>query len=96
MNFTVIASFSVKKENIESFEMALKDLTTATRQEQGCTQYDVHTSSDTEGSYFIIEEYLSLENYLSHRESQHVQNFRQIAAPLFKKPPVVLRGTKTS
>ena len=96
MNFTVIASFSVKKENIESFEMALKDLTTATRQEHGCTQYDVHTSSDNEGSYFIIEEYLSLENYLLHRESQHVRNFRQIAAPLFKKPPVVLRGTKAS
>ena len=94
MNFTVIASFSVEKENIENFEMALKDLATATQQELGCTQYDIHTSSDTEGSYFIIEEYLSLENYLSHRESQHVQSFRQIAAPLFIKPPVVLRGIK--
>lgn len=94
MNFTVIASFSVKKENTESFEMALKDLTIASRKELGCAQYDVHTSTDTEGAYFIIEEYLSLENYLSHKESQHVQSFRQIAAPLFEKPLVVLRGTK--
>ena len=94
MSFTVIASLSVGTKNVQKFEMALKVLTDATRQEPGCTKYDVHFSSATEGAYFIIEEYLTHEDYLSHIESQHIQSFSQIATHLFKKPLVVLRGTK--
>lgn len=92
MSFAVIASFTVDPINTQAFESALKLLTEATRREPGCIQYDVHTSSDTEGAYFIVEQYATEKDYLFHREQQHILDFRQIAAPLFKEPPVVLRG----
>ncbi len=92
MSFTVIASFAIDPSNAHAFEAALKILTQATRREPGCIQYDVHASTDTQGAYFIVEQYATEKDYLSHREEQHILDFRQIAAPLFKEPPVVLRG----
>ena len=95
MSFAVIASFTIDPANAHPFEAALKVLTEATRREPGCIQYDVHASTDTEGAYFIVELYETEEDYLLHREQQHILDFRQIAAPLFKEPPVVLRGNST-
>ena len=94
MSFTVIASFTIDSANAHAFEAALKVLTQATRREPGCIQYDVHASTDTHGAYFIVEQYATEKDYLSHREEQHILDFRQIAAPLFKEPPVVLRGAQ--
>jgi quinol monooxygenase YgiN len=94
MSFTVIASFTIDPINKTAFEAALKVLTEATRREPGCVQYEIHSSTDTDGAYFIVEQYATQNDYLSHREEQHILDFRQIAAPLFKEPPVVLRGTR--
>jgi len=94
MSFAVIASFTIDPINTQAFEAALKVLAQATRREAGCTQYDVHASSDTEGSYFIVELYATEKDYLFHREQHHILDFRQTAAPLFKVPPVVLRGAQ--
>jgi quinol monooxygenase YgiN len=94
MSFTVIASFTIDPSNKTAFEAALKVLTEATRREPGCIQYDIHTSTDTDGAYFIVEQYATEKDYLSHREEQHILDFRQIAAPLFKEAPVILRGVQ--
>ena len=94
MSFAVIASFTIDPINTQAFEAALKVLAQATRREPGCIQYDVHASSDIEGAYFIVELYATEKDYLFHREQQHILDFRQIAAPLLKEPPVVLRGEK--
>jgi quinol monooxygenase YgiN len=94
MSFTVIASFTIDPSNKAAFEAALKVLTEATRREPGCVQYDIHTSTDIDGAYFIVEQYATEKDYLSHREQQHILDFRQIAEPLFKEPPVVLRGAQ--
>jgi quinol monooxygenase YgiN len=94
MSFTVIASFTIDPGHKATFEAALKVLTEATRREPGCVQYDVHASTDVAGAYFIVEQYATEKDYLSHREEQHILDFRQIAAPLFKEPPVILRGEK--
>lgn len=94
MSYAVIASFTIDTVNTHAFEAALKVLTQATRREPGCIQYDVHVSTDTQGAYFIIEQYVTENDYHVHRREQHILDFRQIAAPLFKEPPVVLRGEK--
>ena len=92
MNFSVIASFSIEPSSTAAFEAALKVLTDATRREPGCLQYDIHTNTEVEGGYFIVEKYETEQDYLFHREQQHIQDFRQIVTPLFKEPPIVLRG----
>ncbi len=92
MNFSVIASFSIETGSTAAFEAALKILTDATRRESGCIQYEIHTNTEVEGGYFIIEKYESEQDYLFHREQQHILDFRQIATPLFKEKPLILRG----
>jgi quinol monooxygenase YgiN len=92
MSFAVVASFEVLPEAIAKFETALKKLTETTRLEPGCDAYIVHRNSEKPGSYFIIESYKFYEEYLIHRESEHVALFRATASDSFAQPPLILRG----
>ena len=75
MNFSVIASFTVALETVELFEGSLAKLAAKTQQEPGCIEYEVHKNSEIDGSYFIVEKYLTYEDYLAHRESSHILEF---------------------
>jgi quinol monooxygenase YgiN len=92
MSFAVVASFEVKPEAIEAFEIALRKLTESTRQEAGCEEYKIHRNTEKPGGYFITESYKTYEDYLLHRDSQHIANFRAAAADFFAQPTVILRG----
>jgi quinol monooxygenase YgiN len=92
MSFSVVASFEVKPEAIAAFEIALRRLTETTRLEPGCDAYIVHRNSEKPGFYFIIESYKFYEEYLIHRESEHIADFRLAAGDFFAQPTVVLRG----
>ena len=92
MSFAVIASLTINRIHNQIFEVALKVLSQATRRKRGCIQYDAYESSDRHGSYSIVDVYMPEKDYLSHREQQRILDFRQLAAQLFKEPPVVLRG----
>ena len=94
MNFSVIASFTVALETIGLFEESLANLAVKTQQEPGCIEYEVHKNSEIDGAYFIIEKYLSYGDYLTHRESAHILEFKAAVGNSFIQPPVVLRGSK--
>jgi quinol monooxygenase YgiN len=94
MNFSVIASFAVAPESIDFFQENLKKLAASTQQEQGCLEYEVHKNSEVEGGYFIVEKYVTYEDYMLHRESAHILEFRAAVSDLFINPPVVFRGSK--
>lgn len=93
MNFAVIATFVVDPESISFFEEKLQLLARTTKLEPGCLHYEVNKNSEVEGGYFIIEKYASYEDYLSHRESAHILEFRSEVAHLFKEPPTIYRGS---
>jgi quinol monooxygenase YgiN len=94
VNFSVIASFAVAPESVDSFEEKLKKLASITQQEPGCLEYEVQRNSEVEGGYFIVEKYVSYEDYLLHRDSAHILEFRAAVKDLFTQPPIVFRGTK--
>ena len=94
MNFSVIASFVVAAESISFFEEKLQLLARTTQLEPGCLQYEVNKNSEVEGGYFIVEKYGTYEDYLSHRESAHILEFRTEVAHLFKEPPTIYRGSE--
>ena len=94
MNFSVIASFAVAPESITLFEEKFKQLAATTQKEAGCLQYEVNKNSEVEGGYFIVEKYVTYEDYLLHRESAHILEFRAAVGDLFTQPPVVFRGSK--
>jgi quinol monooxygenase YgiN len=94
MNFSVIASFKVALEAKELFEESLAILAAKTQQEPGCIEYEVHKNSEIDGSYFIIEKYLTYEDYVAHRESAYILEFKAAVGNIFIQPPVVFRGSK--
>jgi quinol monooxygenase YgiN len=94
MNFSVIASFKVALEAKELFEESLAKLAAKTQQEPGCLEYEVHKNSEIDGSYFIIEKYLTYEDYVVHRESDYILEFKAAVGNIFIQPPVVFRGSK--
>ena len=94
MSFSVIASFAVAPELVEFFEEKLKQLAATTQQEPGCLEYEVNKNSEIEGGYFIVEKYVTYDDYLLHRESAHILEFRAAVGDLFTQPPVVYRGSK--
>jgi len=94
MNFSVIASFAVAPESITFFEEKLKKLAATTQQEPGCLEYEVNKNLEVDGGYFIVEKYVTYEDYLLHRESAHILEFRAAVGDLFTQPPVVFRGSK--
>ena len=94
MNFSVIASFAVAPESVEFFEEKLKQLAATTQQEPGCLEYEVNKNSEIEGGYYIVEKYVTYDDYLLHRESAHILEFRAAVGDLFTQPPVVYRGSK--
>jgi quinol monooxygenase YgiN len=94
MNFSVIASFAVAPESVDFFEEKLKQLAATTQQEPGCLEYEVNKNSEIEGGYFIVEKYVTYDDYLLHRESAHILEFRAAVGDLFTQPPVVYRGSK--
>ena len=92
MSFSVVASFDIKVENINAFEVGVKKLTEITQAEPGCIEYVVNRNTEKPGSYFITESYITYEDYVAHRDSQHIADFRLAAADFFAQPPVVYRG----
>jgi len=94
MNFSVIASFTVALETVGLFEESLAKLATKTQQEPGCIEYEVHKNAEIDGAYFIVEKYVTYEDYVAHRESAHILEFKAAVGNSFIQPPVVLRGSK--
>lgn len=94
MNFSVIATFKVALEAKELFEESLANLAAKTQQEPGCIEYEVHKNSEIDGAYFIIEKYLTYDDYLAHRESAHILEFKAAVGNIFIQPPLVFRGSK--
>ena len=94
MNFSVIATFKVALEAKKLFEESLANLAAKTQQEPGCIEYEVHKNSEIDGAYFIIEKYLTYDDYLAHRESAHILEFKAAVGNIFIQPPVVFRGSK--
>lgn len=94
MNFSVIATFKVALEAKDLFEESLANLAAKTQQESGCIEYEVHKNSEIDGAYFIIEKYLTYDDYLAHRESAHILEFKAAVGNIFIQPPVVFRGSK--
>jgi quinol monooxygenase YgiN len=94
MNFSVIASFAVAPESVDFFEEKLKQLAATTQQEPGCLEYEVNKNSEVDGGYFIVEKYVTYDDYLLHQESAHILEFRAAVGDLFTQPPVVYRGSK--
>ena len=79
---TNIALLRAKPARAEALSMALASLVAPSRQDTGCIAYDLHQSSDDAGSWFVYENWRSLDDFEAHMRSGHVQAFLKLAPSL--------------
>lgn len=83
---TVIARMQAKPDQADELRAALDVLVTETRQEAGCTVYDLHVGVDDPTLFVMYEVWESREHLTAHGETDHIARFRERAATLLREP----------
>lgn len=83
---TVIARMRAKPNQPDELRVALDELVAATRQESGCSAYDLHVGADDPTLFVIHEVWASREHLQAHGQTDHIAAFRERAASLLDGP----------
>ncbi|QFG52872.1 putative quinol monooxygenase [Chryseobacterium sp.] len=91
----IVALFRFRENYLMDAVEILNKLVYETRKEEGCLQYDLVEDTDQKGVFFIAELWRSAEHHRQHNVSEHLMEFRRLAAPLLEGAVQVYRGYKT-
>lgn len=86
LEITVIAKISARAGKERETLSALTGLLDPTRQEDGCLQYDLHTSPHTPNQFLFVERWTSEAALAKHAESAHIQALRARGEELLAAP----------
>ncbi|KZO89866.1 hypothetical protein CALVIDRAFT_543188 [Calocera viscosa TUFC12733] len=90
--YVVLATLHVNPAKADTFERAFRPFVASNRQEPGCVKFDVTVTEDR-GEWFMYEVYKDEEAFRAHCDAPHHVAFhklaREVADPLFTKPPTV-------
>lgn len=73
----IVATISVKENYIEELKNIFHTVVDATRMEEGCISYDLHSDVNNPLVFVILEEWKNQEAIDFHNKSQHFQNFKK-------------------
>lgn len=91
---TVVAELVAQPGREAELTTELLAMVKATRQEEGCIQYDLHVSTDQPGNFVFYENWTSREALDRHAASPHLQAFGVKAPDLLLQPARVLTYTR--
>jgi len=86
---TVVAIFKVGREKEDVLKHELNELAQATRQEQGCLSYILHSAFEKTGHYMVYENWRSREDFERHLQTTHFNTALAKAAELLDEPAQV-------
>jgi len=93
MSFVVVAKLTAKAQSVQQ----LRDLITKTAAqswlEPGLVKYILVEDPTQPQSFTLVEFFSSEADYISHRDSEHLANFRSQVADLLASEAEVFRGT---
>lgn len=89
-HLSVVAEIEAKPECADRVREELLKMVAATRQEEGCVQYDLHESDTQPGQFWFYENWTSAEALAAHSRSPHIEAFRAIRGDLLAKPTRVV------
>lgn len=72
MSLRVIATIPISADRVEDARAALRTLVAATRQEEGCLQYDLFESGAAAGVFVTVEEWSDQAALDAHMKSPHI------------------------
>lgn len=95
MSFVIVAKFQAKPDKATEF----KELITKTAQqswlEPGLVKYILVEDPAQPNLFTLVEFFATESDYLAHRESQHLVQFREHVGQLLAAPAEVVRGLPT-
>lgn len=90
-HLSVVAEIEAKPEHVDRVRQELFKMTEATRQEDGCVQYDLHESTTQPGQFWFYENWTTEAALDAHGRAPHIDAFRAIRDELLAKPVRVVR-----
>ena len=78
----VAAAFKVKPGREAEAEEALREVTRATHEEDGCLTYALHRGLDEPGRFVILERWRARADLDAHLQTPHVQRLASMADAL--------------
>jgi quinol monooxygenase YgiN len=95
MSFIIVAKFTVKPEKKLEFKELITNTARLSWFEAGLIKYILVEDENQPELFTLVEFFESEEDYLSHRESPHLQQFRSQVTDLLSEPAQVVRGVPT-
>ncbi|RKS87476.1 quinol monooxygenase YgiN [Orbus hercynius] len=86
----IVAMFTIKPEFNEQFKLEFKQLVAASRQEEGCLQYDLHQDIKDPHTYIFIETWQSKQAIERHNAQSHFKQFAKFTEGKVAKKAVHL------
>jgi quinol monooxygenase YgiN len=72
---TLFASMKALRGKEQELRQVLEDLVSASLNEEGCVNYDLHQDLDDPGSFHFYENWATPELWAEHNDSPHVTAF---------------------
>lgn len=85
----IVATIQAKEGEEETVLQALKDMAFHSRQEPGCTMFEVHLDRESPGTFVVFERWASDEALKIHFGTPHLQNFIELSKRAFAGRSVV-------
>ena len=86
---TIIASFKVKPECVETFRAMAAECVEASRKEEGSSSYHLYTGLTDKTKFFFVENWKDEKAIEQHNTSAHFQKFVGAFSPFVSEPPVI-------
>ena len=91
---TIIASFHVKPECVDTFKAMAVECVEASRKEEGNSSYHLYTGKTDRTKFFFVENWKDEKAIETHNASTHFQKFAGAFSPLVSEPPVIEQTTE--
>ncbi|MBC1375942.1 antibiotic biosynthesis monooxygenase [Listeria sp. FSL L7-0091] len=80
------AKMTIKKEQIEAFLQAAKEVIVASQAETGNHGYELVQSTENETVFYMLEKWADMDAIQQHNESEHFKKFQSAAANFVARP----------
>ncbi len=85
----VVAVITAKPGSEPVVEAALRELTAASRQDNGCLSYELFVSESAPGTFITVEKWQSQEDIDTHMASPHIAQVITVAGDHFDGFPAI-------
>ncbi|WP_299714982.1 putative quinol monooxygenase [uncultured Tenacibaculum sp.] len=89
MKKVIIVHLEIKQENRESFMKETFSVTSKSREETGCLEYNILENCYSENKFMIYEVYENNKAFENHKQSEHYKKYINLVMPILAKEPVI-------